>query len=157
MDEENLTVVGSIMYAATATCPDVAYAIQHLSQFNCDLGNTHWTIAQHIIWYLYATKSRSLVLGGQEINLMGWVDSDWGTSTDTHHSISGYTFNLGSDLVLWSSKKQPMVATSSTEVEYIASCHGSKEAIWLQSMLKFLGHAQRVHHAFTVTISGQIS
>ena len=71
-----LTAVGSIMYAATATHPDVAFAVQHLSQFNCDPGNAHWTAAQHVIWYLYATKTRTLVLGGQHINLTGWVDSD---------------------------------------------------------------------------------
>ena len=41
-----LTAVGSIMYAATATCPDVAFAIQHLSQFNNNPGNAHWTAAQ---------------------------------------------------------------------------------------------------------------
>src|SRR5882724_2311928 len=118
-----LTAVGSIIYAATATCPDVAYAIQHLSQFNCNPGNAHWTTAQHVIWYLYATKTRSLVLGGPEIKLTGWVDSDWGACTDTHHSMSSYAFSLSLSLVSWSSKKQPTIVTSSTEAEYIASCH----------------------------------
>ena len=51
-----LTAVGSIMYAATTTCPDIAYAVQHLSQFNCNPGNSHQTTAQHVIQYLYATK-----------------------------------------------------------------------------------------------------
>src|SRR5882724_1935018 len=126
-----LTAVGSIMYAATATHPDVAYAIQHLSQFNCNLGNAHWTTAQHVIQYLYATKTRSLVLGGPEIKLTGWVASDWGACTDTCHSTFGYAFSLSSGLVSWSSKKQPTVATSSTKAEYIASCHGTKEVMWL--------------------------
>jgi len=82
------------------------------------------------------------VLGGPDIRLTGWVDSDWGACTDTHRSISGYAFSLGSGLVSWSSKKQPTVAMSSTEAEYIASCHGAKEAVWLRSLLKSLGHAQ---------------
>jgi len=83
-----LTMVGSIMYAATATCPDVTFAIQHLSQFNCNLGNAHWTTAQHIIQYLYATRTQSLVFGGLDINLTAWVDSDWGACTDMCHSKS---------------------------------------------------------------------
>src|SRR5882672_10066370 len=137
-----LTAVGSIMYAATATHPDVAYAVQHLSQFNSNPGNSHWTAVQRIIRYLYAMKTRSLVLSRSDIKLTGWVDSDWGACTDTCCSISGYTFSLGSGLVSWSSKKQPTVATSSTEAEYITSCHGAKEAVWLHSLLKSLGHAQ---------------
>src|SRR5882672_6768893 len=137
-----LTTIGSIMYAATATHPDVSYAVQHLSQFNSNPGYSHWTAAQCVIRYLYATRDRSLVLGGPDIRLTGWVDSDWGACTDTRRSISGYAFSLGSGLVSWSSKKQPTVATSSTEAEYIASCHGAKEAVWLRSLLKSLGHAQ---------------
>ena len=101
-----LTTVGSIMYATTATRPDVAFAVQHLSQFNNNPGNAHWTAVQRAIWYLYATRNRTLVLGGLEINLMGWVDSDWGACTDTRQSISGYAFSLGSGLISWSSKKQ---------------------------------------------------
>ena len=119
------------MYAATATCPDVAFAVQHLSQFNNNPGNAHWTAAQRTIWYLYATRNQTLVLGGPEINLTGWVDSDWGACTDTRRSVSGYTFSLGSGLISWSSKKQATVATSSTEAEYVASCHGVKEAVWI--------------------------
>src|SRR5882724_2929393 len=97
---------------------------------------------QHVIRYLYTTKTRSLVLGRPKIKLTGWVDSDWGACMDTCRSTSGYAFSLSSGLVSWSSKKQPTVATSSTEAEYIASCHGAKEAIWLRSLLKSLGHAQ---------------
>ena len=41
-----LTAIGSIMYAATTTCPDVAFAVQHLSQFNSNPGYAHWTAVQ---------------------------------------------------------------------------------------------------------------
>ena len=137
-----LAAVGSIMYAATATHPDVAFAVQHLSQFNNNPGNAHWTAVQHTIWYLYATRNRTLVLGGPEINLTGWVNLDWGACTDTCQSISGYTFSLGSGLISWSSKKKATVATSSTEAEYVASCHGAKEAIWIRNLLKLLDFEQ---------------
>jgi len=122
--------------------PDVAFAMQHLSQFNSNPGPAHWTAAQRVIRYLYATRDTSLVLGGDGINLTGWVDSDWGSCVDSRRSISGYSFSLGTGLVSWSSKKQPTVATSSTEAEYVASCHGAKEAIWLHALLKLLSFAQ---------------
>ena len=44
-----LTAVGSIMYAATATHPDVTFAVQHLSQFNSNPGYAHWMAVQHTI------------------------------------------------------------------------------------------------------------
>ena len=83
-----------------------------------------------------------LVLGGPEITLTGWVDSDWGACTDMHRSVSGYVFSLGLGLISWSLKKQLIVATSSTEAEYIASCHGAKEAVWTQSLLNLLSFEQ---------------
>ena len=52
-----LTAIGSIMYATTATHPDVAFAVQHLSQFNNNPGNAHWTAVQRTIRYLYATRN----------------------------------------------------------------------------------------------------
>ena len=52
-----ITVVGSIMYAAMATCPDVAFAVQHLSQFNSNPGYAHWMAVQHTIRYLYCHGS----------------------------------------------------------------------------------------------------
>ena len=73
---------------------------------------------------------------------MGWVNLDWGACKDTRRSISGYAFSLGLGLISWSSKKQLTVATSSTEAEYIASCHGAKEAVWIRSLLNLLGFEQ---------------
>ena len=152
-----LTAIGSIMYAATATRPNVAFAVQHLSQFNNNSGNAHWMAAQCTIRYPYATRHWTLVLGSLEITLTGWVDSDWGACKDTRRSISGYAFSLGSGLISWSSKKQPTVATSSTEVEYIASCHGAKEAVWIRSLLNFLGFEQNTpSHIFCDNVSSNI-
>src|SRR6266481_4759680 len=70
-----LTAVSCIMYAAIGTRPDIAFAIQHLSQFNSNPGTAHWTAVQRKIRYLYATRFRSLILGGPTICLTGWVDS----------------------------------------------------------------------------------
>lgn len=42
---------------------------------------------------------------------------------------------LGSSPITWNSKKQPTVALSSTESEYMAVTEGTKEAIWLRRLL----------------------
>jgi len=60
----------------------------------------------------------------------GYCDADW-ASQKHRHSISGYAFYLGQGVILWSSKKQHIIALSSTEAEYIAETHATKEVLWL--------------------------
>ena len=45
---------------------------------------------------------------------------------------------MGAGAISWSSKKQHVVALSSTEAEYIAQTHMAKEALWLHSFLQEL-------------------
>ena len=45
--------------------------------------------------------------------------------------------------VTWQSKRQPTVALSSTEAEYMAGCQAAKEAVWLRALLKDLGYQQQ--------------
>ena len=53
-------------------------------------------------------------------------------------SISGHCFTFGAGVVSWSSKKQSSVALSSTEAEYMALAHATKEAIWVKQLLSEL-------------------
>ena len=62
---------------------------------------------------------------------------DWGGQKH-HHSISGYSFHIRAGAILWSSKKQHVVALSSTKAEYIVQTHVAKEALWLCSFLQEL-------------------
>ena len=59
---------------------------------------------------------------------------DW-AGQPHRHSISGYSFHIGQGAVTWSSKKQYIIALSSTKSEYIALAHASKEGIWLRAFL----------------------
>ena len=134
--------IGSMMYTATCTRPDIAFAVNKLAQFSMNPGQIHWSAVQHVLSYLKAMKSHRLVLRGRssEITLHGSADSDYASDIDTRKSVSGYAFFLGQGAISWSSKKQAMVATSSCEAEYISSCHAAKEAIWLRNLLNLLGY-----------------
>jgi hypothetical protein len=71
--------------------------------------------------------------------LTGFSDADHGGDQDTGRSTNGYAFFLGASCVSWSSKRQSVVAKSTTEAEYIASNHAGAEAIWLRHFLQELG------------------
>ena len=51
-------------------------------------------------------------------------------------------FNLFGGAVSWMSKKQSVVALSTTEAEYMAATHASKEAVWLQRLCSSMGLVQ---------------
>ena len=83
-----------------------------------------------------------MLQGGASLLFDGYCDSDWGSSKDDRRSVTGYTFMLGGGAVSWQSKKQPTVALSSVEAEYMAACQAAREALWWQKLLHELGVAR---------------
>ena len=70
-----------------------------------------------------------------EINLHGFSNSDWASSSTKRKSTSGCYFSLGSRMISWLSKKQSSVALSSAKAEYIATSFGAREFVWLWKIL----------------------
>jgi hypothetical protein len=119
-------------------------AVGTLSRFNSGHGETHWKAALHVIRYLKGTRDYELELGGNKPpQLIGYTDSDYANCQDTQCSVSGYCFSLGSGIISWMSKKQATTATSSTEVEYMATCPATKEVVWILNVLLGLDQEQR--------------
>ncbi len=71
----------------------------------------------------------------QDLKPIGYTDSDWGGCRETRKFTSGYVLKISGGAVCWRSKKQSIVATSSFEAEYIASCSAAKEAVWLSCLI----------------------
>ena len=71
-------------------------------------------------------------------SLIGYCDADWGSNVDDRRSITGYVFLLSGGAVSWQAKRQPTVALSSVEAEYMASTQATKEALWWRTFLKEL-------------------
>jgi hypothetical protein len=63
---------------------------------------------------------------------------------DRRRSTSGYVFNLFGGAISWISKRQAVVALSTTEVEYMAATHESKEAVWLHRLCSGSGLVQQI-------------
>jgi len=125
--------IGSLMYLAVATCPDIAFAITTLSQYLNNLGVSHWEGVKRILRYVCGTTTVKLTYGIEQHNLIGYTDADW-ASQPHRHAISGYAFLVDGGAISWSSKKQSLVTASTTEVEYVAATHAAKEAFWLRKI-----------------------
>ncbi|KAM2485886.1 hypothetical protein ACFX1W_038022 [Malus domestica] len=54
-------------------------------------------------------------------------------------SNSGYVFTLNGGAVSWKSKKQSVIADSTTEAEYVAAAEAGKEAFWMKKFITELG------------------
>jgi hypothetical protein len=74
--------------------------------------------------------------------ISAFSDADWAECRDDRRSTGGFTLFFGSNLILWSARKQPTVSRSSTEAEYKALANAIVEVIWLQTLLKELGVPQ---------------
>lgn len=132
-------LIGSLMYLAVNTRPDITHAVSYLSQFNTCYNKTHWNCAKRILRYLKGTIDLCLKFDKSKNNTIvtGYVDADWGNSSD-RRSYTGFVFMIGSNAISWESRKQSSVATSTTEAEYVAMAHGAKEGIYLNNLLNEL-------------------
>jgi len=126
--------IGSLMYAAVATRPDIAFAVSALSQFLSNPGVAHWEAVKRVFRYLAGTKTFELTYGGERHGLEGFTDAD-GATQEHRRAISGYVFLIDGGAISWSSRKQELVTLSTAEAEYVAATHAAKEAIWLRKLL----------------------
>lgn len=55
-------LIGSLMYLAVSTRPDIAFAVSSLSQFNDCFDESHWAAARRVLRYLKGTIDVVLVL-----------------------------------------------------------------------------------------------
>ena len=122
--------IGSLMYVAIATRPDISFAVLTLSQFLENPGEVHWEATKQVFRYLAGTRGHALTYGGEKQGLTGYTDAD-GASQDHRQAISGYAFFIDGGAVSWSSCKQELVTLSTAEAEYVAATHAVKEGIRL--------------------------
>jgi hypothetical protein len=126
--------IGSLIYAATSTCPDIVFPVAILLQFMCNPGCTHWEVVKDVIHYLKGTAELKLTLGGTSTGLEAYVNADWALQPH-RHSMSGYTILLHSSPVAWSACKQSIITLSTAEVEYIALTAIAREVLYLQALI----------------------
>jgi hypothetical protein len=82
-----------------------------------------------------------------QVALTGWVDADCAGCHDPRRSTTGYIFKTNNSSIIWCSRRQQTVASSTVEAEYIAIAEAAKEALWLRNVLKEPGFGNIVTRA----------
>ncbi|GAU26945.1 hypothetical protein TSUD_06170, partial [Trifolium subterraneum] len=124
-------MVGCLMYLL-ATRPDLAFYVCLVARYMERPTKIHVAAVKRILRYLKGTLSHGIWYErGKGDDLMGWSDYDYAEDIDDRRSTSGFVFMIGSKVVSWSSKKQPIVTLSTTEAEFIAAASSVCQGIWL--------------------------
>ena len=137
--------IGSLIYLATKTRPDIAYQVNNCARFMSNPNKSHYSALERIWKYLVNKKynlvfrtKQSVLPISNNFKLIGYVDADWGGDLVNRKSTTGYIFTINNTPISWSSKLQKSVALSSCEAEYMALKEAVKEFIYLINILKSL-------------------
>ena len=141
-------LVGSLIYLAISTRPDISYAAMALGQFNANPTRAHLVAGKRVLRYIAGTLDLALEFnfdgGVVPATIGGFIrncavsDADWASDESDRRSISGYCFYFFNSLVSWSAVKQKTISLSSTEAEYYSMTHAIKEALWIRLFLTLL-------------------
>ena len=140
---------GSLQYLLI-TQPDIAFAVNKLSQYMHCPTTEHWSSVRRLLRYLigtidddlqiYQDSSISLhVFTDSSLSLNAFSDADQAGDKDIFCSTRAYVVYLGINLVSWSSKKQKTIARSSIEAEYRYVANIAAELNLLCYLLSDLG------------------
>jgi len=144
-------VMGSGMYAALATRPDISYVVTTLSGYNSQPFTSHMSAAKRVLQYLKSTADFRLHFTSNDIgtgididnSLVGYSDSDWANDSAARKSQGGHVFLASNGAVSWQSRKQGLIAMSTLDAEFIPCLEASREAKWLLQLQKDIHGSQR--------------
>ena len=138
-------IVGMLMFLATNSRPDIAYAVNQCARFTHNPKASHATAVKRIIRYLKGTRTKGMQLkpNGQ-LQVDCYVDADfaglWSVEDDQDpisvKSRSGHLIFFMGCPFSWSSKLQTQIALSTMESEYIALSNAMRELIACREILK---------------------
>ncbi|GJU65101.1 putative ribonuclease H-like domain-containing protein [Tanacetum coccineum] len=117
------SMIGSLMYL-TASRPDIMFAVSACSRHQVTPLTSNLNAVKKIFKYLKGQPKLGLWYPRDSpFVLEAYSDSDYAGSNGDRKSTTGGCQFLGRRLISWQCKKQTVVATSSTEAEYVAAAH----------------------------------
>ena len=111
--------IGSLLYLANATRPDMSYATNVPSRHQVNRTMLEWEMVKKVFQYLSGTRHYTLTSKAEEDKMDGFSDD---SLTDCKNSLTtcGFVIRLFGDSVAWRTHKQSSVALSTCQAEYVA-------------------------------------
>lgn len=131
-------LVGSLVYASNCTRFDITAAVSIVSRFGNNPKKIHCDMVRRIYYFLRSNPSKLSFKKGAELKMVGYCDASLG-NLENYSSLAGFCFMLGHSIISWKSFKEPVVALSTAEAEYIALTSAVQECIYLQQFFTGLG------------------
>lgn len=159
------SLVGSLMYAATMTRPDISFAVGMLARHMLAPGHAHMHAAKHVVAYVASTLSLGVVIAipetplrNDELRLSAFADADHANDVDDRRSTSGYVIGLYGVPVEWRSEKQSLVSVSTAQAEYVALCRCVERVRFVVCLVEdIVGENEVALHPVTLTGDNQAS
>ena len=102
--------IGSLIFAAIVSRPDICYAVGELSKFTENPKLCHVTALKRIFRYLKATTNYCIKYKMKNcITLEGYTDADFARDVNTRRSTTGYVFLINNSAITWRSHRQKTV------------------------------------------------
>ena len=137
------SLVGGLLYLMH-TRPDISFPVSIVSRFMQNVSKHHYGATKRILKYVAGTLQFGIwYTNTSGFKLQGYTDSDWASSLDDRRSTSGSVFTLGSGAITWNSKKQEIIALSTTKAEYVAATSSACQTIWLRRLIADFNQEQR--------------
>ena len=111
-----------------------------LGRYESNPGMEHWKAAKKVMRYLQGTKDYILIYKRwDQLDVIGYSDSDFTGCQDSRKSTSGFVFLLTSEAIAWKSVKQSIIASSAMEAEFVACFEATSHVLWLRNFISGFG------------------
>ena len=140
--DKHQRLVGKLIYL-THTNLNIGFIVSMASRYMNNPTGCHMKAIKQILQYLKGTPDRGLHFSkNSNRGIEVYTDVDWARSITDRKSTTGYYYYEWGNVITWRSKKQPIVARSSTEAEFRALSHGICEGICSKGCLGSLKSPQ---------------
>ncbi len=139
--EPYLQAIGTLLYLATSTRPDISFAVGMLARYNSDPGTKHWNAVVRVLRYLKATKTVGLTMKrntNAEV-IDAFSDADYAGDHDSRKSTSGCVIQIYGNTAIWISRRQKSITRSTQEAEYVAASLTTQQVVYMKALLTQLG------------------
>ncbi|MBW0586496.1 hypothetical protein O181_126211 [Austropuccinia psidii MF-1] len=131
--------IGYLNYLSQHTRPDLVYTVNQLARFSTKPSVNHWNAVKHIFQYIRGTANWGIHYQARHDDskpaIEGWADSDYANCSINQKSISGNIVMVFGNPISWMSKRQTIIAQSTTEAEFVSMNICSKQLQWVSMLM----------------------